>query len=98
MTAPSATWIRWSSSIRKTTAFNSRGLGYVARSDYDRAIDDLNQAIQLDPKNATSYIARCAARIKKGEIDQALNDCNQAIQLDANNAMAYANRCAAQYQ
>ena len=28
-------------------AFYNRGLGYAAKSDYDRAIGDLNQAIQL---------------------------------------------------
>jgi Flp pilus assembly protein TadD len=67
-------------------AFNGRGLGYAAKGDYDRAIGDLDQAIQLDPKNATSYAGRCAALINRGEADQALNDCNKAIQLDPKNA------------
>jgi Flp pilus assembly protein TadD len=46
----------------------------------------LDQAIQLDPKNPTSYTGRCAALINKGETDQALSDCNKAIQLDPKNA------------
>ena len=70
----------------------------VARRVSRRArpiIGDLDQAIQLDPKNPTSYTGRCAALINKGETDQALSDCNKAIQLDPKNAVAYANRCAA---
>ena len=58
---------------------------------------DLDQVIQLDPRNAMAYANRCAAHFNKGETDLALSDCDQAIQLDPKNAMAYANRCAAHF-
>jgi lipoprotein NlpI len=49
---------------KNAMAFNSRGLGYAARSDYDRAIGDLDQAIQLDPKNALAAARYLSTRVR----------------------------------
>ena len=57
----------------------------------DRAIQGYEQAIQLDPKSAATYVGRGLAYGAKGDYDRAIQDCNQAIQLDPKNAVAYQN-------
>ena len=59
---------------------------------FDRAIDDLTEAIRLDPKRATAYLNRGAAYNGLGQYEQAIEDLSQAIELDPENAGAYTNR------
>jgi len=59
---------------------------------YDRAINDLTQAIRLDPDNAIVYVERGVAYRGKGDNDRAIEDFNQAIRLDPNSTRAYFNR------
>ena len=58
----------------------------TSKGDHDRAIQDYDQAIQLDPKNAASYLKRGDAYESKGDHDRAIQDYDQAIQLDPKNA------------
>jgi tetratricopeptide (TPR) repeat protein len=60
--------------------------------DHQGALNDANQAIQLDPKNVFAYMNRANARGNLGDHQGALNDANQAIQLDPKNVFAYMNR------
>ena len=64
---------------------------------YDRAIDDLNQAIRLDPGNAGAYVDRGRVYMDKGDSDRAIADYNQALRLNPNFARAYNNRGVAYY-
>jgi tetratricopeptide (TPR) repeat protein len=48
-------------------AYVSRGDAYDDKEDYDRAIADYNQAIQLDPKDAGAYFSRGLAKRLKGD-------------------------------
>jgi tetratricopeptide (TPR) repeat protein len=57
--------------------------------DHQGALNDANQAIQLDPKNVFAYMNRANARGNLGDHQGALNDANQAIQLDPKNVFAY---------
>jgi tetratricopeptide (TPR) repeat protein len=59
---------------------------------YDRAIDDLTQAIRLEPDDAGAYTSRGIAYADKGDYDRAIADYNQAIRLDPNYANAYNSR------
>ena len=52
---------------RHNVAYVSRGLAYHGKKDYDRAIADYNQAIQLDPKDADAYFSRGLAKRRKGD-------------------------------
>ena len=78
-------------------AYNNRGFAYMANGDYERAIDDYNQAIELDPKYAFAYNDRGVAYYGKGDYDSAITDYNQAIQLDPKYAAAYYHRGNAYY-
>src|SRR5258706_13189970 len=40
---------------RLAVAFQNRGSAYVAKGDTDRAIQDFDQAIKLDPKYANAF-------------------------------------------
>src|SRR5579862_5579884 len=40
------------------SVYNSRGNAYKAKADYDRAIADYTQAIQLDPTDAATFTGR----------------------------------------
>jgi lipoprotein NlpI len=70
----------------------NRGFEYDNKGDYDRAIADYNQAINLDPKYAKAYNNRGNAYYHKGDYDRAIADYNQAINLDSKYAKAYNSR------
>ncbi|MFQ6058738.1 MAG: tetratricopeptide repeat protein [Anaerolineae bacterium] len=69
-----------------------RGFAYLARGDYDRAIADYDQAIQLEPDLAIAYSNRGVAYIAKGDYDRAIANFDQAVKLDPEYAVAYYNR------
>jgi RNA polymerase sigma factor (sigma-70 family) len=73
-------------------AYLKRGRIYLNQGDYDQAIADFNQALQLDPKSAGAYFSRGRANKLKGNYDQALADYNQAIQFNPQMVAAYVNR------
>ena len=49
------------------TYFDSRGLVYLRRSNYDKAIADYDAALRLQPKLAWSLYGRGLARLHKGD-------------------------------
>ena len=65
---------------------------YGSQADLDRAIDDLDRAIELDPDEPTAFLNRGTAYSFKGESDRAIIDCDRAIQLDPNYTEAYRRR------
>lgn len=73
-------------------AYHNRGLAYLSKGDYDRAIADLDKAIQLGPGGADAYNNRGCARGNKRDYDLAIADFDKAIQLKPDLARAYFNR------
>lgn len=74
------------------SAYFNRGIAYKNKGDFDRAIADFTQAIQLNPKDAKPHVNRGNAYSDKGDFDHAIADYNEAIQLDPKFAFAYLNR------
>jgi tetratricopeptide (TPR) repeat protein len=72
-------------------AFNNRGLAYDNKKEYDRAIQDYDQAIKLNPNNAHAFNNRGLAYANKGDNDRAIQDYDQAIKLNPNDAVAIKN-------
>jgi tetratricopeptide (TPR) repeat protein len=70
-------------------AFIGRGNGYYKVKDYDRAIADYSQAIQLDAGDAVGYKNRANVYWAKKDYDRALADYSQAIRLNPNDAQTY---------
>src|SRR5262249_6279407 len=68
------------------------GWAYNNKGEYDRAIADLDEAIQLRPKLANPYSHRGFAYGKKGDYERAMADLNKAIELDPKYARGHTNR------
>jgi len=72
--------------------FNNRANAYLNKGDYDRAIQDYDQSIRLDPDSALARNNRGSAFQHKGDYERALRDYNDAIRLDSSFAVAFSNR------
>ena len=70
----------------------NRGTAYLEKGEYDLAIRDYDQAIQLKPDYAFALNNRGEAYINKGEFDRAIRDFDQAIQFKPDYAFALNNR------
>jgi tetratricopeptide (TPR) repeat protein len=81
----------------RAMAYAYRGDAYATKANYDRAIQDYNEAIRLDPKYAHAYTVRGASYANKANYDRAIQDYNEAIRLDPKYALAYTRRGDAYY-
>ncbi|MFC1987647.1 tetratricopeptide repeat protein [Chloroflexota bacterium] len=63
-------------------AYNNRGVTYLEKGEYDRALTDFNKAIKLDPNYALAYYNRGDAYSCKEDLDSALADFTKANKLD----------------
>src|ERR1700739_4563989 len=77
---------------RLAEAFSDRGNAFFRKGDYDRAIQDYDQAIQLKPDFAQAFNNRGNALTRKGMFDLAIEDYGRAILLRPDYAMAFNNR------
>ncbi|MDZ8053987.1 MAG: tetratricopeptide repeat protein [Aulosira sp. ZfuVER01] len=78
--------------------FLKLGVDKILHSNYQEAIEDLNQAIQLQSNFGEAYSDRCLAYLQLQDYHQAIADCTQAINFTPNNAEAYLNRGLASYR
>lgn len=70
-------------------SYLTRGIAWMYKEDYDKAIADCNEAIRLDPQYALAYYGRGIIWQKKGDNDKAIADFNEVVRLDPQNALAY---------
>ena len=76
-------------------AYNNRGNAYTGKGEYDRAIQDYDQSIKLNPNYARAFNNRGVAYQKKGEYDRAIKDFDESIRLKPDYDDAFANRAEA---
>ena len=76
-------------------AFNNRGVAYRYKREYDRALQDYDQAIRLNPNDASHYNNRGIIYRIKGEYDRAISDYDEAIWLKSDYPAAFYNRAIA---
>ncbi len=84
---------------------NALGQYYLAERQFDKAIDQFNAALALDPNDARSHFDLGAALIEKGKLDQggkgiedfsrSLEHLNKGLQLDNSSLEGYFNRALA---
>jgi tetratricopeptide (TPR) repeat protein len=73
-------------------AWNNRGKYYGFRlKDYDRALSDLNIAVQVDPDFANAYVNRGNTLGMLGQLDKAIEDYERAIAIKDDYFDAYLN-------
>jgi tetratricopeptide (TPR) repeat protein len=75
--------------------FMDQGDRYLAKKQYDKAMEAFTEAIHLDPKNASAYFNRGYAHAQKKEYDKAIKDYTRAIRFDPQEIDSYINRGAA---
>lgn len=73
-------------------AYNNRGYAYDNKAQYDRAIQDFNQAIRIKPDYALAFNNRGFAYQNKGDYNRAIQDYNQSLKLQPNYQKAIDNR------
>ena len=76
----------------RSVTLNNRANVYQSKREFDRAIQDYNEALRLDPDSALAYNNRGSAYQHKGDYERAIQDYDAAIKLDSNSALAFNNR------
>lgn len=76
-----------------TLASRARVWNYLG--EFDKAIDDCNAALRLEPECAMAFDRRAQALTGKGELEAALADFEKAIELTPNYASTYTHRARA---
>lgn len=74
------------------TAYSKRGMTYLNRKEYERAIKDFDRALQLKSRNVDAYDGRGWAYYKLKEYPQAFQDFDRALELDPNYVDAHDGR------
>ncbi len=77
--------------LRVSAVYDLRGSSYADTNQVDKAIADYNEAIRLDPKNASAFNNRCGEYADLHQYDKAIADCSEAIRLDPTLSLAYYN-------
>jgi tetratricopeptide (TPR) repeat protein len=74
-----------------------RGGTYGLKGQWDEAIAEYNEAIEVNPNFAMAYRTKGTAYLKKGQYDQAISDFNKAIKIHQKYGIAYYQRGFAYY-
>jgi tetratricopeptide (TPR) repeat protein len=82
----------YESGANLSVAFAKRGLAFAWKSEHERAIQDYDQAIRLNPANASALTNRGIAYTQTGQHDRAIADFDQAIRLQPSNPQHFNNR------
>lgn len=77
---------------KTTKAYFNRGSVLFGMKRYEEALADFNEAIRLDPANASAYANRGYTYLALGHIEQADSNFDKAITLEPGFAKAYVGR------
>jgi len=77
---------------KDSSYYYKKGIGYLEKELYDRALSSFSHSIRPDPKFAEGYIKRGDTWYLKGDNDMAINDYNVAISLKPNYSESYLGR------
>ena len=71
--------------LRQTLAiaYHRRGTAHASKKEYDRAIADFTEAIEIDPKHVSAYNDRGLAHTSKGDYARAIADVTRAVDLSS---------------
>jgi len=72
--------------------YSNRGGAHLKKQAYALAIADFDQAITLDPTNATNVHNRGFAFETTGKLDEAIRDYSRAIEFNPDHTVSYSNR------
>jgi tetratricopeptide (TPR) repeat protein len=64
----------------------------MEEGEYDRAISEFTNALEIDPGIANTYGNRGGAYLATSQIDQAIADFSKAVEIDPKSSHIYSNR------
>jgi len=73
----------------------NRSTGFTAFKQYDRALADDRQAVQLDPNNSTAHLNLGVDVANKGDLQSGIREFQTTLKLDPNEDAALNNLCVA---
>jgi lipoprotein NlpI len=76
----------------RVIAYMRRGIAYDNEGEFDRAISDYKEALDLNPQKAQVYYNRANTYWRKGDNSHAIADFTEAIQIDPKFAAPYRGR------
>ncbi len=86
------------SSPTDARTYYHRGNAYYEKNDFDKAIENYNMAIVLNPNFSEAYFNRGLCYYNKKEFEKSISDYNRAAELDPRNAVIFNNRGDAFYR
>jgi tetratricopeptide (TPR) repeat protein len=78
--------------LERASAYLNRGVSYYEKREFERAIQDLNKAINLNSGIPMAFNVRGTAYFLTGRHGHAIQDFDKAIKLQPDNANTYRNR------
>lgn len=78
--------------------FYVRAVAKALDKNYQGAVEDYTQAIELNPQFVEAYLKRATTRYQLGDDRGTLKDCTQALQINPNLALAYYYQGRARYR
>ena len=78
--------------MQNPVVWSNLGFLYLAKNEYQLALDNFNKALKLSPKDAYALNNRGYAKFKLNDKKGALKDINQSLDLLPGNSYAYRNR------
>jgi Tfp pilus assembly protein PilF len=76
---------------RDAKFYNNRGTTFGEKGQYDQAISDFNNAIEINPRYIKAYNNRGIVYRLRGQSDKAISDFNKAIEINPLDAEGYNN-------
>ena len=76
---------------RLVQALMARAIAFMTKGDFDRAIQDYDRALSLDPKNGLAFNNRGSAYGRIGDFDRAIGDYENSIRLKPDAALPFFN-------
>jgi tetratricopeptide (TPR) repeat protein len=73
----------------RATYRTNRGAAHLNRGDYDLALEDLNEAVLLDPEDALATYNRGATYFYKNDFEHALTDLKRSAKLDPDHTKTF---------
>ena len=70
-------------------AYSARGAFRYSKGDFKGALEDLNEALIINPKLTNTYLIRGYTKFELGNINWAIEDYNQVILMEPDSAVAY---------